>query len=92
MTSKMAMIGSNYLGSRLYKTWPIFGQVTCTVCGKSFRRQWLWKFLKRRKYTLERQEYQYACYTCVSSSYNDAVSFLDKHYRELAFKSSWARR
>jgi len=79
----LPMLGSHYLGSRLYKTWPIFKYLTCTVCGKPFRRQWMWKFLKRRKYALERQEYRYACFACASDNYNSAVKALDKHYREL---------
>jgi len=86
MTSKLAMMGSNYLGSKLYKTWPIFNYLTCTICGKEFRRQWMWKFLKRRKYALERQEYRYVCHGCTSSNYNSAVAALDNHYRELTFR------
>lgn len=86
MTTKVAMLGSNYLESKLYKTWPVFNYLTCVICGKRFRRQWMWKFLKRRKYTLEKQEYQYACFKCTSSSYNAAVEKLDTYYRELSLR------
>jgi len=91
MASKIAMLGSYYLESKLYKTWPILTHVTCAICGEKFRRQWLWKFLRRRKYALERQEYQYACYDCASDNYNDAVTAIDKHYRVLTF-SMWHGR
>jgi len=91
MTTKVPMLGSHYLESRLYKTWPIFNYLTCTICGQKFRRQWIWKFLKRRKYTLERQEYKFACHSCTSSNYNTAVKALDKHYQELALRP-WRKK
>lgn len=82
---RVAMLGSNYLGSQLYRTWPIFSWYTCTICGKEYRREWLWKFLKRRKHMLERPQHRHACFHCVTENYNEAVMRLDKHYRELTF-------
>jgi hypothetical protein len=85
MGTRVPMLGSKYFGSQLYRTWPIFSWFTCTICGKEFRRVWMWKFLKRKNYALERTTFKYACFDCATSNYNDAVVILDKHFQGLHF-------
>ena len=83
MRSQVAMLGSRYLETSLHKTWPFFTPRECLLCGKKFRREWLWRFTPRRKYALERPETKHACHRCTSSNYNEAVEVLDAHYRDV---------
>ena len=85
MVTRAAIQGSKYLESKLYKTWPIFSWARCVICGKEYRREWLWKFLKRRNYALQRPQRRHACFDCVTDGYNEAVSQIDNYYLRQSF-------
>jgi len=85
LRNEIQMLGSKYLESNLYKTWPIFSEQTCVICGEKFKREWLWKFSPKRRHQLEQSVTKYACLKCTSDRYNEAVLTIDKYYQELAF-------
>lgn len=85
------MIGSQYLESKLQRVWPIFSHCECFICNRKLRRQWMWKFYKRRKLYTEPKDLRHACIDCTSANYNRAVEKLDVYFRNRLFQSRGTR-
>lgn len=86
-SKEVPILGSQYIESGLYRVWPLFRYCECFLCNQKFRRQWLWKFYKRRKVYSAKPDLRYACTDCTSPRYNQAVEILDKYFRDMALAS-----